>query len=311
MRPPRHVAVTSVSRRAAAAAAATALAATPTLRISATRRQPAILAPSRDLSHPPPTTYYFCPRPAPITYNLQSTTRGTSLPNTPRRLLLPRDDPSHPFFHLRTRSRMEFAYRKVQSISRVTSRVPFNAAAVFRKFERMYGICPCNEIRKRQCPIPFGKLLLVKEEVGIYGQNEWISTRETYTHVSLRIHQNAMRQVSSELSKVPPLDEVNPYAIPRKFVVRGRMVARLGPANRPAGVAEEEGTIRGQIKTRRVTVEWVRNERVCDFGHAVRLYVDLRSTGGTERSGEKEEKKRRTGMREKEEKREGKEVRRD
>lgn len=144
-----------------------------------------------------------------------------------------------------------------------------------------------------------------------FAADEWISTRETYTHVSLRIHQNAMRQVSSELSKVPPLDEVNPYAIPRKFVVRGRMVARLGPANRPAGVAEEEGTIRGQIKTRRVTVEWVRNERVCDFGHAVRLYVDLRSTGGTERSGEKEEKKRRTGMREKEEKREGKEVRRD
>ncbi|KYM87369.1 hypothetical protein ALC53_03556 [Atta colombica] len=95
------------------------------------------------------------------------------------------------------------------------------------------------------------------------------------------------------------LDEVNPYATPRKFVVRGRRgrtVARLGPASRPAGVAEEEGTIRGQIKTRRVTVEWIRNERVCDFGHAVRLYVDLRSTGETERSGEKEEKKRRTGM---------------
>lgn len=32
---------------------------------------------------------------------------------------------------------------------------------------------------------------------------------------------------------------------------------------------------------------------MCDFGHAVRLYVDLRSTGGTERSGEKEGKKRR------------------
>jgi len=62
-----------------------------------------------------------------------------------------------------------------------------------------------------------------------------------------------------------------------------------GPASRPAGIVEEEGTIRGQIKTRRrVTAERVRNERVCDFGHAVRLYVDLRSTGGTERrSGEK------------------------
>ncbi|EGI65123.1 hypothetical protein G5I_06587 [Acromyrmex echinatior] len=70
------------------------------------------------------------------------------------------------FFHLPTRSRIEFAYRKVQNISRVTSRVPFNAA-VFRKFERMYGMCRCNEIRKRQCPIPFGKLLLVKEEVDL------------------------------------------------------------------------------------------------------------------------------------------------
>lgn len=76
---------------------------------------------------------------------------------------------------------------------------------------------------------------------------------------------------------------------------RGRTLARSGPASRPTGVAEEEGTIRDQIKTRRVTVEWVRNERVCDFGHAVRLYIDLRSTGGTERSGEKEEKKRRHG----------------
>lgn len=65
-----------------------------------------------------------------------------------------------------------------------------------------------------------------------------------------------------------------------------------GPSSRPAGVAEEEGTIRGQIKTRRVTVEWVRNERVCDFGHAVRLYVDLRSTGATERSEEKQAEKR-------------------
>lgn len=101
------------------------------------------------------------------------------------------------------------------------------------------------------------------------------------------------------------LDEVNPYATPRKFVVRGRTLARSGgPASRPAGVAEEEGTIRGQIKTRRVTVEWVRNERVCDFGHAVRLYIDLRSTGGTERYGEEEEKKRRHGrMRERKKKR--------
>lgn len=106
-------------------------------------------------------------------------------------------------------------------------------------------------------------------------------------------------------------DEVNPYATPRKFVVRSRTLARSGPASRSAGDAEEEGTIRGQIKTRRVTVEWVRNERVCDFGHAVRLYVDLRSTGGTERSGEKEEKKRRRGEWEKERKREGKGVRRD
>jgi len=73
------------------------------------------------------------------------------------------------------------------------------------------------------------------------------------------------------------------------------MVARSRPASRSAGVVEEEGTIRGQIKTRRVTVERVRNERVCDFGHAVRLYVDLRSTGGTERYGQKEEKKRRYG----------------
>lgn len=46
-------------------------------------------------------------------------------------------------------------------------------------------------------------------------------------------------------------------------------------ASRPTGVAQE-GTIRGQIKTKkRVTVERVRNERVCDFGHAARLYVDL------------------------------------
>lgn len=45
-------------------------------------------------------------------------------------------------------------------------------------------------------------------------------------------------------------------------------------ASRPTGVAQE-GTIRGQIKTKkRVTVERVRNERVCDFGHAARLYVD-------------------------------------
>jgi len=119
------------------------------------------------------------------------------------------------------------------------------------------------------------------------------------------IHMFRFESIKMPCAKSPRsyrrLDEVNPYATPRKFVVRGhrgrrgRTVARLGPASRPAGVAEE-GTIRGQIKTRRVTVEWVRNERVCDFGHAVRLYVDLRSTGETERSGEREEEKRRTGM---------------
>lgn len=87
-----------------------------------------------------------------------------------------------------------------------------------------------------------------------------------------------------------------------KFVIGARYRA---PESRPAGVAEEEGTIRGQIKTRRVTVERVRNERVCDFGHAVRLYVDLRSREREkegegrerekerERAGEKEEKKER------------------
>lgn len=32
---------------------------------------------------------------------------------------------------------------------------------------------------------------------------------------------------------------------------------------------------------------------MCDFGHAVRLYVDPRSTGGTEKYGEKEVKRRR------------------
>lgn len=79
---------------------------------------------------------------------------------------------------------------------------------------------------------------------------------------------------------------------------------RSGATSRSAGIAEEEGTIRGQIKTRRVTVEWVCNERVCDFGHAVRLYVDLRSTEGTEREREREragEKRKRddTGEREK------------
>lgn len=89
--------------------------------------------------------------------------------------------------------------------------------------------------------------------------------------------------------------EVNPYAKVRCSGQRAHTRRVSGPASRPAGVAEEEGTIRGQIKTRRVTVEWVRNERVCDFGHAVRLYVDLRSTQEEEReiSGEKEAEERR------------------
>lgn len=82
------------------------------------------------------------------------------------------------------------------------------------------------------------------------------------------------------------------------------------PESRPAGVAEEEGTIRGQIKTRRVTVERVRNERVCDFGHAVRLYVDLRSRGRERGRGKKREKepgrrKRKKNDRERETEREG------
>lgn len=75
---------------------------------------------------------------------------------------------------------------------------------------------------------------------------------------------------------------MNPYDKVRCSGQRARTRVS-GPSSRPAGVAKEEGTIRGQIKTRRVTVEWVRNERVCDFGHAVRLYVDLRSTGATRR----------------------------
>lgn len=131
--------------------------------------------------------------------------------------------------------------------------------------------------------------------------------REPCAHVSSRIHQNATRRVSSELSKARRSESLRDSS-----KVRRSAAARSGPASRPAGVAEEEGTIRGQIKTRRVTVEWVRNERVCDFGHAVRLYVDLRSTGGgTERSGEKEEKKRRRHGRARERKREAKGVRRD
>lgn len=106
--------------------------------------------------------------------------------------------------------------------------------------------------------------------------------------------------------------EVNPYAKVRCSGQRARAHTHTrvsGQASRPAGVAEEEGTIRGQIKTRRVTVEWIRNERVCDFGHAVRLYVDLCSTQEEQRerergggSGEKEttgrEKERETERRE-------------
>jgi len=44
-----------------------------------------------------------------------------------------------------------------------TSRVAFNAL-VFRKLERAHGMRPRNEIRKRRCPIAFGKLFLAKEE---------------------------------------------------------------------------------------------------------------------------------------------------
>lgn len=84
----------------------------------------------------------------------------------------------------------------------------------------------------------------------------------------------------------------NSSKVRRRDRVRTRARPKTEPASRPAGVAEEEGTIRSQIKTKRVTVERVRNERVCDFGHAVRLYVDLRTTGGTERSRERKEKKR-------------------
>lgn len=92
--------------------------------------------------------------------------------------------------------------------------------------------------------------------------------------------------------------KVNPHAAPREFVAeawgRAHALAHARMRNRGCwqvdqpGIVEEEGTIRGQIKTRRrVTVERaLRNERVCDFGHAVRLYVDLRSTRGTERSCE-------------------------
>lgn len=135
--------------------------------------------------------------------------------------------------------------------------------------------------------------LSIKSKLG-FTREEWIPTRGSHAH-TFRLESIKMPRAESPRS-YRRLGEVNPYATPRKFVVPGRAAARSGPASRPAGVAEEEGTIRGQIKTRRVTVEWVRNERVCDFGHAVRLYVDLRSTGGgTERSGEKEEKKRRHG----------------
>lgn len=79
----------------------------------------------------------------------------------------------------------------------------------------------------------------------------------------------------------------------RKFVGEGRQAgeqasrqaSRQAGEQRPTGVAQE-GTIRGQIKTKkRVTVERVRNERVCDFGHAARLYVDPSRKRG-ERDGD-------------------------
>lgn len=99
----------------------------------------------------------------------------------------------------------------------------------------------------------------------------------------------------------------------RKFVGEGRQAgeqasrqaSRQAGEQRPTGVAQE-GTIRGQIKTKkRVTVERVRNERVCDFGHAARLYVDPSRKRGERRrrrqagreggSGERERKRERRG----------------
>lgn len=99
----------------------------------------------------------------------------------------------------------------------------------------------------------------------------------------------------------------------RKFVGEGRQAGgqaggqagEQAGEQRPTGVAQE-GTIRGQIKTKkRVTVERVRNERVCDFGHAARLYVDPSRKRGERqrrrqagRRGERERERRENGKNE-------------
>lgn len=118
---------------------------------------------------------------------------------------------------------------------------------------------------------------------------EWISGGILRTSFALNL---SKCHAPSLIGAIEGFIEVNPYDKVRCSGQRARTRVS-GPSSRPAGVAKEEGTIRGQIKTRRVTVEWVRNERVCDFGHAVRLYVDLRSTGATERSEERQAEKRR------------------
>lgn len=107
----------------------------------------------------------------------------------------------------------------------------------------------------------------------------------------------------------------------RKFVGEGRQAGgqaggqagEQAGEQRPTGVAQE-GTIRGQIKTKkRVTVERVRNERVCDFGHAARLYVDpSRKRGERQRrrqAGRRGERERERGERtEKTKKRRGRQL---
>lgn len=86
------------------------------------------------------------------------------------------------------------------AFSKQSSRVALTMAAVLKKFEHTHRMYSRNEIRKRRCPIPFGKLLLVKEEASI----STVKVGEEDTKVSLSVRFESLEREAPLPRLLPP-----------------------------------------------------------------------------------------------------------